>query len=444
MAKLWKKTESTLHPAVEKYTAGTDSVFDLQLLPFDIQASKAHAKGLEKIGILSAGEAKEILGGLALLLQDFQAGKITITPEDEDCHTVIENYLIEKIGDTGKKLHTGRSRNDQVLTAVRLYMKHNLAKLGDSSVRLADVFLKMAKKYSADGVNIGTCGREVPMPGYSHTQQAMLSSLGHYFSAFAESLLDDADYIAATAKHMDKNPLGSAAGFGVSIPLDRELTAKELGFASVQMNSLYCQNSRGKFESAYMESLAQVMLTLGKFANDMILFTSQEFDFFAVDGSLTTGSSIMPQKHNLDVMEILRGNVSVVIANQLMVKDISKNLLSGYNRDGQLMKKPLFESTKIVADSLDIVGLLLEGIIPKPGNIKAKITPGIFTADIANKLVTEKGVPFRDAYKQAAKIISGEPDLAANIASKVSLGAPGNLGLAELKKRIQKSKNGNL
>ncbi|MDP3965322.1 MAG: argininosuccinate lyase [bacterium] len=430
MTKLWNKREQKINPAVEKYTAGTDSVFDLELLPFDIQASKAHAKGLEKIGILTGAEAKAILGGLDALLKDFQAGKVSITPADEDCHTVIENYLTAKVGEAGKKLHTGRSRNDQVLVATRLYMKHHLAKLGAASLGLADVFLKMAEKYE-----------KVPMPGYSHTQQAMLSSLGHYFSAFAESLLDDADFIALTAKHLDKSPLGSAAGFGVSIPLDREFTAKELGFSGVQVNSLYCQNSRGKFESAYMEALTQVMLTLGKFANDMLLFTSQEFDFFAVDGSLTTGSSIMPQKHNLDVMEILRGNVSVVIANQLMVKDIAKNLISGYNRDGQLMKKPLFESTKIVADSLEVVGLLLSGLTPKEQSIKAKITSGIFTADIANKLVTEKGVPFRDAYKQAAELVSDTPvDLAKNIASKVSLGAPGNLGLKALKERIQKAK----
>jgi argininosuccinate lyase len=428
MSKLWKKTEEKLHPAVEKYTAGTDSVFDLELLSFDIQASRAHVKGLLKTGVLTGAEAKEILGGLETLLKDLQAGNISITAADEDCHTVIENYLTEKIGDTGKKLHTGRSRNDQVLTATRLYMKHHLVELRASAIALAEAFLKMAEKYE-----------KVPMPGYSHTQQAMLSSLGHYFSAFTESLLDDADFIALVAKHVDKSPLGSVAGFGVSIPLDRELTSKELGFESVQVNSLYCQNSRGKFESAYIETLVQVMLTLGKFANDTILFTSQEFDFFAVDRSLTTGSSIMPQKHNLDVMEILRGNVSVVTANQLMVKDISKNLISGYNRDGQLMKKPIFESTKIVADSLEVVGLLLKGITPKSENIRSKISLGIFSADKANNLVIEKGVPFRDAYKQAAEFVSNKPvDLAKNIASKVSLGAPGNLGLSALKERIQK------
>ena len=429
MAKLWKKNESTLHPAVEKYTVATDPVFDMQLMPFDILVCKAHAKGLNKIGILNAEESKKIQETLALLEKDFAGGKIKITPADEDSHTVIENYLVEKLGDTGKKIHTGRSRNE-VTVAMRLYMKSSLNTLQNESIELADVFLKMAEKYE-----------QVPMPGYSHTQQAMLSSAGHYFSAFAESLLDDADFIALTAKHLDKSPLGSVAGFGVAIPLDREFTAKELGFSGVQVNSLYCQNSRGKFESAYMEALTQVMLTLGKFANDMLLFTTQEFDFFAVDGSLTTGSSIMPQKHNLDVMEILRGNVSVVIANQLMVKDIAKNLISGYNRDGQLMKKPVFESTKIVADSLEVVALLLKGLTPKEESIKAKITSGIFTADIANKLVTEKGVPFRDAYKQASDIVSDTSvDLTENIASKVSLGAPGNLGLSALKERIQKSK----
>ena len=451
MAKLWKKSESKLHQAVEKYTVATDPIFDAQLMPFDIQASRAHAKGLQKIGILSSLELKEILNGLDSLEKDFEAGKIRITPEDEDCHTVIENYLVEKVGDAGRKLHTGRSRNDQVNTAVRLYMKHSLAELRTSCISLAEKFLKLAEKH-----------KNVPMPGYSHTQQAMLSSLGHYFSAFTESLLDDADFIALIEKQIDKNPLGSAAGFGTSIPVDREFTTKELGFAGAQVNSLYCQNSRGKFESVCMEAQAQVMLTLGKFANDMLIFTSQEFDFFAVDESLTTGSSLMPQKHNLDVMEILRGNVSVVIANQLMVKNISKNLISGYNRDGQLIKKPLFESTKIVSDSLEVVGLVLERLTPKKKNLESKITPGIFTADIANKLVTEKGVPFRDAYKQAAGMVSQKPmgltsagqatksvdspvdrpaDLAENIASKVSLGAPGNLNLKGYTEKIKKFRN---
>jgi argininosuccinate lyase len=427
MSKLWKKSDQKLHPAVEKYTAGTDYLFDQELLPFDIKASRAHAKGLHKIGVLSSEEVQKLLGAFDELEKDLKAGKIAITPEDEDSHTVIENYLVEKTGETGKKIHTGRSRNDQVVTATRLYMRSHLSDLKEECVVLAEQFVDAAEKY-----------QKVPMPGYSHTQQAMLTSLGHYFAAFAESLLDDATHIAQVSEHINNNPLGSAAGFGTSIPVDREFTAKEMGFSGVQCNTLYVQNSRGKIESRYLEALVQVMLTLGKFANDMILFTSQEFDYFAVDTSLTTGSSIMPHKHNLDVMEVLRGNVSVVIANQLMVKDIAKNLVSGYNRDGQLIKKPLFESTRIVHESLEVAGLMLAGLTPKPENMRAKIDPGIFTADIANTLVQEKGMSFRDAYREAAGAATDGMDLEKNIASKKSIGAPGNLGLDTYRERIGK------
>ena len=427
MTKLWIKPNQKSHPTVEKYTAGTDCVFDMELMPFDIAASRAHAKGLHKIGILSKKELSQTLGGLDALQKDYDGGNIKITPEDEDCHTVIENYLVEKVADTGRKLHTGRSRNDQVLVAMRLYMKHHLAAIRSATLALAFSFVETAEK-----------NKSIPMPGYSHTQQAMLTTVGHYFASFVESLIDDAEFIAATAHHLDKNPLGSAAGFGTTIPIDREFTTKDLGFAAMQLNSLYCQNSRGKFESAYLEALVQVMLTLGKFANDMLLFTSQEFDFFSVDPSVTTGSSIMPHKHNLDVMELVRGNVSVVIGNQLIVKNIAKNLLSGYNRDGQLMKKPLMESTKIVEDSLEVVGIVLQKLAPKPESIRAKIHPGIFTADIANELVTKKDMPFRDAYRKAADMTIGDIDLKKNIASKKSLGSPGNLGLPLLRSRIKK------
>ena len=442
MAKLWKKSDMKIAPAVEKYTAGTDYIFDVEILPFDIQASRAHAKGLQKIGILNTDELKQIGEGLDALEKDFKAGKIAIRPEDEDCHTVIENYLVEKIGEAGKKIHTGRSRNDQIAVAMRLYMKTHLASLEKDARTLAGQFIGSAEKH-----------QDMPMPGYSHTQQAMLTTVGHYFAAYAESLLDDADLVAAVLTHIDKNPLGTGAGFGTSIPVDREFTTKELGFSGTQINSLYVQNSRGKFESAYMEALAQVMLTLGKFANDTLLFTSQEFDYFSVDESLTTGSSIMPHKKNLDPMEVLRGQVSVVVGNQLIVKDIAKNLMSGYNRDGQLIKKPLIESTHIVEDSLEVAGLVLAGLTPKQENIRAKIHKGIFTADIANEMVTKEGMAFRDAYQKAASMelenvrpseergsterSSANVDLKKNIASKKSLGAPGNLGLNILRRRLK-------
>src|SRR3989344_4136542 len=250
MAKLWKKSGVKMHPAVEKYTAGAAAVLDIEVMPFDIEATRAHASGLTKIGILTSGELKKLQRGLDSLEKDLSVGKIEIRPENEDCHTVAENYLVEKIGEAGKKVHTGRSRNDQIAVAMRLYMKYHLAAIEKSARALASDFIDAAEKY-----------KDMPMPGYSHTQQAMLSTVGHYFAAYAESLLDDVDLLASVRKYIDKNPIGTAAGFGTSIPVDREFTTKELGFANVQVNSLYVQNSRGKFESAHLEALAQVMLS---------------------------------------------------------------------------------------------------------------------------------------------------------------------------------------
>lgn len=423
MSKLWKKTAGTLHPLVEKYTVGDDPTLDLTLFPYDLQGTTAHVKGLEKIGILTKTELKKVLDELAHLAILHQKNQIIITFEDEDCHTVIENYLTKKLGDIGKKIHTGRSRNDQVLTAIRLYMKDQLQKLTKSTKKLATIFLKSAEKYAS-----------LPFPGYSHTQQAMLTSLGHYYLSFTESLIDDTGLLEKIQTHLDKNPLGSAAGFGVSLALPRNFTSKELHFAQTQINSLYCQNSRGKFESLYLEGLSQIMLTLNKFANDLILFTTQEFNFFTVKDELVTGSSIMPQKRNLDAMEILRGQTSVILANQQLIKEISKSLLSGYNRDLQLIKKPLLQSTEIIFASLEIVELYLKGITPNEDEILKKINPGIFTADTAIELA-KNGMPFREAYKKALTQ-KGEINLQKNLASKISLGGPGNLNLAYYKKQL--------
>lgn len=428
MTKLWQKDGSSLHPKIEKYTVGDDYIWDKQIMPYDIEASLAHAKGLEKIGILNSDELDKIAIALSELKSDWQNGKIKITIQDEDCHTVMENYLVAKLGDVGKKIHTGRSRNDQVLTAVRLYMKADLDIIKQLALDLAQTFLVQAEKY-----------QDIAMPGYSHTQQAMLSSVGHYYASFVESLLDDIEFLSSVKKYIDKSPLGSAAGFGVNLDLPREFVADELGFASVQTNSLYCQNSKGKFESAYLESLSQIMMTLSKFATDMLMFTSQEFKFFAIDSSLMTGSSIMPHKKNLDVLEIMRGNASVVHANQMMIKELYKNLMSGYNRDTQLMKKPMLESMKIVKDSLEVAKLFLEGIVPDKKSIETKININIFMADLANQLVVETDVSFRDAYLQAVeKIDEYKIEMLDEIKKKVSLGAAGNLRLSVYQARVGK------
>ncbi len=426
MTKLWQKSSVTLHPVIEAYTVGDDPVLDMHLFPFDIAASMAHAKGLKKIGILSSEELQKLLSALQHLLSDFRKGKITIKMTDEDCHTVIENALTASLGPIGKKIHTGRSRNDQVLVALRLVMKERLKEIRTQSVLLCKSFLSFAKKY-----------QKTPLPGYTHMQQAMLASVGHFGCSVVESLLDDIALLDAIAVHIDANPLGSAAGYGVALPLDRIGTTKELGFGRTQVNSLYCQNSRGKFESVFLEGLAQIMMTLGRFANDLLLFTMEEFDFFTVDGSLVTGSSIMPQKNNLDGLEILRGNVSVIMGYQQIVKDIARNLPSGYNRDLQLLKHPVIHGAKIVLSSIEVAHLYLKGITPKRKSIESKITKEIFTADVATALATEKSIPFREAYQLSLKHMdSYTVDFERNIASKVSLGAPGNLPWKEYEKRI--------
>ncbi len=420
MSKIWKKTaEITLHPAIEKYTVAGDYILDMTIFPFDVQASKAHANMLKSINVLTKQENTDLQKGLDEILELYKQGKIVITQADEDCHSVIEQILTEKCGTAGKKIHTGRSRNDQVLTAVRLYSRDALEKIITDAEKLQKAFLEKTLEY-----------KNIPFPGYTHTQQAMLSSLGHYFSAFAENLQNDIEFAKMVKTLTNQNPLGSAAGYGVSFPLDREMTTKELGFAKTQINSMYCQQSRGKFESMLLEACAQIMLTLGKYAQDMILFTSQEFNFFSADDSVVTGSSIMPQKRNLDGLEIMRGFVSSLISKQLEIKEMSKNLISGYHRDLQLMKKPLIESIDITLDSLEIAQIYLENLSPNQNEIEKKITKEMFLADIANDMVKEENMPFREAYAKAFERLDGyKVDFQKNIAEKQSLGSAGNLGL---------------
>lgn len=415
--KLWKKTdEISLHPIIEKYTVGTDFMLDLEIFPFDIEASKAQAQMLHSINIITEQENDSLQKQLDILLEKWKKNEIIIRPEDEDCHTVIEQFLVEQCGEAGKKIHTGRSRNDQVLVATRLYQKSYLQKIIDAVKALENQFLEHANRFDT-----------VPFPGYTHTQQAMLSSLGHFFSAHSESLQNDREFLEKVHDQIDQNPLGSAAGYGVSLPLNRQMTTELLHFKKTQHNSLWCQMSRGKFESMILESLAQVMMTLGGYASDMILFTTQEFAFFTASNAIVTGSSIMPQKRNLDGLEIVRGNVSSVLARQLEVKEIAKNIISGYHREKQLLKKPIIESFQIVFDSLQVVQLYLMHLTPNPEQIKQTITKEMFLADIANEMVEKEGIAFREAYKTAyTRLDEYQVDFEKNIRSKLSAGSPGN------------------
>jgi argininosuccinate lyase len=419
--KIWQKDKTqSVNESIDKYTVGDDYLLDMNFIQYDIQASKAHSKGLLKIGILNNKEYKAILKSLQTLESLIHNDSFSIKLEEEDCHTAIENYLIAELGDIGKKIHTGRSRNDQILVAIRMYMKANLKETIQLLGNLQSTLYELAIK-----------NKDVPMPGYSHTQQAMLTSVGHYFAAFHESILNDSEFMTNVAKAIDQNPLGSAAGFGVNLALDRELTTKELGFAKVQINSLYCQNSRGKYESLYLESLSQVMMSLGKLAEDLVMFTSREFNYFTVSDEFTTGSSIMPQKRNLDVMELVRGNVSVILADQLNIKMLAKSLPSGYNRDFQLMKKPLVNSTELTQSTISIVTELLKSVKPNKNIIADAIKLDILAADIATENASN-GVPFREAYKKALNGLEGiekEVNWSVELKKKQSLGSAGNLGL---------------
>lgn len=426
MSKLWAADGKQLHPFVEKYTVGDDPVVDLELLPHDIIASKAHARGLIAAGVLSQADVAMLCAALDDFAAEVRAGRVSIRQQDEDCHTVIENYLVGRLGDLGKRIHTGRSRNDQVLTALRLYMKDGFSRVTGQLRELATDVLNFVERY-----------QYMPMPGYSHTQQAMLSTVGHWAASLLESLLDDLDYIKSCTRFIDCSPLGSAAGFGVALSLPRDAVATELGFSRIQLNSLYCQASRGKFERAYVEAMGQIMATLGRFAADLLFFTSRECAFFAVAPELTTGSSIMPQKRNVDVLEIMRAKAARSLSHYTAIVQTAHGLISGYHRDYQLLKRPIIEATNDVTGSVEAATLVIQGIIPVPEKIRAAIVPDIVAADVATSLAKEQGIPFRDAYKLAmARIPEGGGDFEANIAAKISPGAPGNLGLDVYRERL--------
>ena len=330
--KLWNKGYD-VRKEIEKFTVGDDYLLDQYLVEFDCKASLAHAKAIRKSGIINEDEYLKLKDGLNEITRLSKAGKFEIKQEDEDCHTAIENYLVRNFGEAGKKIHTGRSRNDQVLTAIRLYEKHNLAEIKKLLLKIISTIDGKIKEYGKIGI-----------PGYTHMQRAMPSSIGMLFEAYTCALKDDMNIIDSALKIIDKSPLGSGAGFGTGLDIDRELTAKEMGFSAVMENPLYCQNSRGKYETMAAESILQVMMDLNKIASDIMLFSMKEFGFFSLPKEICTGSSIMPQKKNPDVLEILRGKYWIVLGYSMQIKSIYGNLISGYNRDVQLSKEPLINA----------------------------------------------------------------------------------------------------
>lgn len=429
MKKLWQKNCKQIKQA-ENYCFKDTAELDNKLVIYDVIGSLGHARMLQKIKIINKKEFEKIKKSLLEIINLVETGKFIVKSGDEDVHTKIENYLIAKLGDLGKKIHTGRSRNDQVLTALRLYSKDNLLKIAQEILKLTQVFTDAACKYEF-----------VIMPGYTHMQRAMPSSVGMWLASFAESLLDDLKLLQTAFVINDQSPLGSAASYGVSLPIDREFTAKLLGFAKVQNNSLYCQASRVKVQLAIISVLVQIMLTLSRFTSDLLLFTTKEFDFFQVDEKLCTGSSIMPQKKNLDVLEIVRARTQIVIGCEQSMAAVIGGLPSGYNADFGETKKPFMNAIETVYQTVKICSLVVKSINPNIDTLKKACTPEIFSTHATYELV-KKEMSFREAYKKVGLNLSGLPNFDPVEILKISnhLGGPGNLGLKKISLEIKKKK----
>ena len=390
MKKLWdRKTGTKTNQTVENYTVGVDYLLDLELLPYDIKGTMAHAKMLHKIKILDKKELSILITGLNKILSLWKNGKFKIDKSQEDGHTAIEAYLTENCGEVGKKVHTGRSRNDQSLTMTRLFSKEKLGKIKKETENLAKSLEQQIKKQG-----------KIKMPGYTHMQRAMPSSVGMWLGSYCDSLKDDLICLDAVMKIIDQNPLGSAAGYGENtLGLNREFTAKELGFGKVQANPMYCAFSRGKFENLILQAVSNVMFDIGKMSSDLLLFTTKEFNFFTLPDSFKTGSSIMPQKKNYDVLELIRGNIAVFNGYQNQIENIVKNLPAGYNRDFQLTKEPYMKGIKLALDTLEVMILVIKNLETKKTNLENACSSELYATDEALKLV-RTGKNFREAYQE--------------------------------------------
>ncbi len=397
MKRLWDKGEP-LDEQILRYTAGEDHRLDHRLVPYDIRASIAHAGMLNQQRLLSDEDYEVICTGLLELERSHEAGDWDISLEDEDVHTALEIRLTEQIGAAGKRIHLGRSRNDQVLAALRLYLL-------DAADSLEDATQSVASALEALGERDG----DTALPGYTHMQQAMPSSVHLWATGFAAELRDDAAGIAASRRRLSKNPLGSAAGYGVpGLPIDRDTTTRELGFDAVHEPVTAVQLSRGKAEATLVFELTLLMQDLGRLASDLLMYYTQEFAFIALPDTMTTGSSIMPQKRNPDVLELVRGATATLQAALLEILQIPAKLGSGYQRDLQRIKSPLFRAIDLAGDSCDIMAHLIDGLEFIEENIV--LDASIYAAGRANRIVLEEGISFRDAYRRVAAELDAEDD----------------------------------
>ena len=422
---LWQKTGVQIDAKIMRFLAGDDVLLDREFFLHDIAASKAHVQGLANIGVLGADEAIALKRELDALAADFASGAFVLDGRHEDGHSAIEARLTERLGDSGRKVHTGRSRNDQILVATRLWLKEKLGTLEAYCRSIAQICLDRAGHESW------------PMPGYTHLQRAVVSSTAMWFAGYAESFIDDARRARATRAWIDANPLGTAAGYGVNLKLDRVHVTRALGFARMQLNPIAAQLSRGKFEIAVLEAFGSALLDLRRFAWDLSLFTTAEFGFVALPPEYTTGSSIMPNKRNLDVIELLRASYAVVAAARTEIEQLL-SLPSGYQRDLQFSKGSLFHGVTHGLAALDLASDVVARLQWNEAAMRAAIEPAMYATDVAIEQAAA-GMPFREAYRAAAESAhsTGQgrtPEQ--SLAARVSPGAHADLRLDELRARL--------
>ncbi len=422
---LWQKDGVRIDARIMQFTAGDDVLLDRTFFLHDIGASKAHVEALARIAVIRDDEAAALVRELDALAADFRSGAFVLDDRYEDGHSAIEARLTERLGDTGRKVHTGRSRNDQILVATRLWLKERLAELARHCREVAAACLERAARET------------LPMPGYTHLQRAVVSSTAMWFAGYAEAFIDDAARARDTLAWIDANPLGSAAGYGVNLPLDREHTTRALGFARLQVSPVYAQLSRGKFELAALEALGSALLDLRRMAWDLSLFTTAEFDFVRLPAEYTTGSSIMPNKRNPDVIELMRARYASVAAARTEIEQLL-SLPSGYQRDLQVSKGALYHGFGQGLPALALLPDLLARFTWNPEAMRAAIEPSMYATDLAIEQAAA-GVPFREAYRHAADAaaqsgVGRTPE--ASLAARVSPGAAGDLRLDELRTRL--------
>jgi len=394
--KLWQKEKTSVSDRIESFTIGDDAKWDLELAEFDVLGSMAHINMLESIGLLEKKELDILTAELKKIYQEVKKEDFTIAEGVEDIHSQVELMLTERLGEVGKKIHSGRSRNDQVLVDLKLYMRHQVYEMTQRVQLFFDKLIILSEKH-----------KDILIPGYTHLQVAMPSSLGLWFGAYAESLVDDLQMLLASYKVVNKNPLGSAAGYGSSFPLNRSMTTSLLGFEDLNYNVVYAQLSRGKSEKLVSMAMASIASTLARLSMDVCLYMSQNFGFISFPDELTTGSSIMPHKKNPDVFELIRGKCNALQALPNQVSMMMTNLPSGYHREMQLIKEQFFPAFSTLNDCLEMASFMLENIIVRDNILEDEKYQYLFSVELVNQYVLE-GMPFRDAYKKVGDEINAK------------------------------------